>query len=104
MKEKDIIKTVFSFFIIDLIIFSFFALIIAFFIAILINIVFPETNYRIISLLQIIILLVLMYWNYKYRYQGKFKEEDAIKVIEFRYANGEITKQQYEKMKKDLEE
>ena len=103
MKEKDIIKTVFSFFIIDLIIFAMLAGIIGLFIGILIFIVFPEVNFVIINLLQLIILLILMYWNYKHRYQGKFKEENAIKVIKIRYANGDITKKEYEQIKKDLE-
>jgi putative membrane protein len=103
LKEKDIIKTVFSFFIIDLIIFSFFAIIIAFFIAALIKIAFLDTDIGdIFWLLYIIILLVLMYWNYKYRYLNKFKEEDAIKILEIRYAKGEITKKEFEKMKNDL--
>jgi uncharacterized membrane protein len=104
MREKDIIKTIFSFFIIDLIIFAIFAYMIAFFIGLLVNIPFPDTGIKIISLLHIVILLVLMYWDYKYRYQGKFQEEDAIKVIELRYANGEITKKEFEQMKKDLSE
>jgi uncharacterized membrane protein len=102
MKEKDIIKTIFNFFIIDLIIFAIFAYIIAFFVGLLINIPFPDTGIRIISLFHIVILLVLMYWNYKYRYQGKFQEEDAIKVIELRYAKGDISKEEFEQIKKDI--
>ena len=104
MKEKDIIKTIFDFFIIDLIIFAILAGIIAFFIGLLISIPFPDEGIRIISLLHIVILIFLMYWNYKYRYQGKFQEEDAIKVMELRYANGDITKEEFEQMKKDLSE
>ncbi|MCK4364625.1 MAG: hypothetical protein KAW45_01100 [Thermoplasmatales archaeon] len=103
MKEKDIIKTIFSFFIIDLIIFAILAYIIAIFIGLLISIPFPDAGIKIISLFHIVILLVLMYWNYKYRYQGKFQEEDAIKVIELRYATGETTKEEFEQMKKDIE-
>ena len=105
MKEKDIIKTVFSFFIIDMIIFAILAGIIAFFISLLIAGAFPEVDFdfTLVQFLQLIILVILMYWNYKHRYQGKFKQEDAIKVIKLRYANGDITKKEYEQMKKDLE-
>ena len=104
MKEKDIIKTVFRFFVIDMIIFAMLAGIIAFFIGLLIAGAFPEVDFTLVQLLQLIILLILMYWNYKHRYQGKFNEEDAIKVIELRYANGDISKKQFEQMKKDLED
>ena len=102
MKEKDIIKTIFNFFIIDLIIFAVLSFIIAFIIGFLISIPFGEIGSRIISPIFLLLLLVLMYWNYKIRYQNKFKEEDAIKVIELRYANGDITKEEFEQMKKDL--
>jgi len=104
MKEKDIIKTIFSFFIIDLIIFAILSLIIAFIIGFLISILFGEIGSRIVSPIHLLLLLVLMYWNYKMRYQNKFQEEDAIKVIELRYANGDITKKEFEQMKKDLSE
>lgn len=103
MKEKEIIKTVFNFFIIDLIIFGIISFVIAFIIVFFISIPFENIGRETISFIQLILLLIFMFWNYKYRYQSKFKEEDAIKVLKLRYANGDITKEEYEKMKKDLE-
>ena len=102
MKEKDILKTVFNFFIIDLVIFAIFSFLIAFIIAILLNITLGVSR-EFISPIGFVLLLVLMWWNYKYRYEETFKEEDAIKVLELRYAKGKITKEEYKQMKKDLE-
>lgn len=102
MKQNDILKTIFNFFIIDLIIFAIISYLIAFLISFLISIAYEDFGTRIFSLIHILLLIALIYWNYKQRYQSKFKEEDAIKIVEIRYANGEITKAEFEEMKKGL--
>ncbi len=39
----------------------------------------------------------------KCKKEGSKKEEDALEILNIRYAKGEITKEEYEQMKKDLE-
>ncbi len=102
MKEKVIIKTIFNFFIIDLIIFSIIAFIVAFIIGIFIEITLGDIATRITPLLGFVLLLILMLWNYKYRYQNKFGEEDAIELLKIRYAKGDISKEEFEEIKKDI--
>ena len=101
MKEKDIIKTVFDFFIIDLIIFGLLAYLIAFIIVIFFGFI-SERLFNLYPIIAFILLIAFMYGNYKYRYQQR-SEEDAIEVLELRYAKGEITKEKFEQMKKDIE-
>ena len=102
MKEKDIIKTIFNFFIIDLLIFSFIAFIVAFIIGIFIEITLGDAAARLTSLLGYILLFILMFWNYKYRYQNKFGEENAIEVLKIRYAKGAISKEEFKQIKEDI--
>jgi len=102
MKEKDVIKTVFDFFIIDLIIFSFIAGIFTLVIIMVIGIANQELSTRLTPLIAFLILFFLMYSNYKIRYKNKLGRDDAIEVLKLRYANGKITKEEFEQMKKDL--
>ncbi|MBN1280567.1 MAG: SHOCT domain-containing protein [Candidatus Thermoplasmatota archaeon] len=53
-------------------------------------------------LLFFVFVLVLMYWNYKFRYEERIKKSAALETLEVRYAKGEITKERFEEMKKDL--
>lgn len=55
-------------------------------------------------IIAFLLLILLMYWNYKYRYQRKFKEAEAAKILQLRFAKGEITKEEYEQMKKVLDQ
>lgn len=103
MKEKNIIKTVFDFFIIDLIIFALLSYLIAFIIVIVFGFI-SERFVDLYPLVALFFLIILMYGNYKYRYQNKFEEEDVLQVLKLRYANGKITKKEFEQMKKDLGE
>jgi putative membrane protein len=102
MKEKDILKIIFNFFIIDLIIFAIIAFIVAFIIGIFIEIVLGDIATRITSLIGFVILLVLMWWNYKYRYQNRLGEGDALELLKLRYAKGDISKEEFEQIKKDI--
>jgi putative membrane protein len=102
MKEKDILKTIFNFFIIDLIIFALIAFIVALIISIFIEIAFGDIAIRITSSIGFILLLILMWWNYKYRYQNKLGEGDAIELLKLRYAKGDISKEEFEQIKKDI--
>jgi len=102
MKEKDVLKTIFNFFIIDLIIFALIAFIVAFIIGIFIETAFGDFGARITSLLGFILLVVLMWWNYKYRYQNKLGEDDALELLKLRYAKGDISKEEFEQIKKDI--
>lgn len=79
-----------------------FALIIAFIIGILVEIALGDVATRITSLIGFIILAVLVWWNYKFRYQNKLCEADAIELLKLRYAKGEISKEELEQIKKDI--
>ena len=81
MKEKDVLKIIFDFFIIDLIIFAIISFIVAFIIGIFIEIAFGDIGVRITSLIGFILLVVLMWWNYKYRYQNRWGEDDALELL-----------------------
>ena len=102
MKEKDVLKTIFNFFIIDLVIFAIIAFIVAFIIGIFIETAFGDIGTRITSLLGFILLVVLMWWNYRYRYQNKLGEDDALELLKLRYAKGDISKEEFEQIKKDI--
>jgi putative membrane protein len=102
--DDDIIKTVFDFYIIDLIIFSAIAGIFAFLITGTIWLFYTDAPRIILQIVAVLILIVLMYWNYKYRYKKKFKKSRSIEILKNRYAKGEITKEQFEEMKKELEQ
>jgi len=101
MKEKDIIKTIFNFFILDLIIFGLLAYLIAFIIAIFLGLI-DKVLFGFNQIIALGLLILFMYMNYKYRYQNKLKEEDAIEILKVRYAKGEITKEEFEQMKKEI--
>lgn len=58
---------------------------------------------RIITILGFVIFLLLMWSNYHIRYVGKFDIDDAKSILKIRYAEGEISKEQFEQMKKELE-
>jgi len=102
MKEDDVIKTIFNFFIIDLIIFAIIAFIVAFIIGIFIEFALGDIGVRITSFLGFILLIILMWWNYKYRYQKKLGKEDTIELLKLRYAKGDISKEEFEQIKKDI--
>jgi len=102
MKEKDVLKIIFDFFIIDLIIFAIISFIVAFIIGIFIEIAFGDIGVRITSLIGFILLVVLMWWNYKYRYQNRWGEDDALELLKLRYAKGDISKEEFEQIKKDI--
>jgi uncharacterized membrane protein len=44
-----------------------------------------------------------MYWNYKFRYEVRIKKTTALEILKTRYAKGEITKEQFNEMKNDIE-
>ncbi|HKJ31963.1 MAG TPA: SHOCT domain-containing protein [Balneolales bacterium] len=51
----------------------------------------------------IAIIVFLFYWlNQKNAGQSPFKQENALDILKKRYARGEITKEEFERMKKDL--
>jgi len=102
MKEKDVLKIIFDFFIIDLIIFAIISFIVAFIIGIFIEIAFGDIGVRITSLIGFILLVVLMWWNYKYRYQNRWGEDYALELLKLRYAKGDISKEEFEQIKKDI--
>jgi len=101
MKEKDIIKTIFNFFIVDLILFALLSFLISFVIALVLGLI-SEQLINLYPLIAFLFLVLLMYSNYKYRYQNKFKEEDALQVLKIRYAKGNISKEEFEQIKKDI--
>lgn len=54
--------------------------------------------FRLLILLGVI---ALIYWLYK-KATGKSTQESPVEILKKRYANGEITKEQFDGMKKDL--
>jgi len=59
-------------------------------------------NWAIVAaVLGTILLLVVLYYLFRsYGIQGK---KDALEILKERYAKGEITKEEFEEMKKNLE-
>ena len=96
-------KTGFDFYIIDLFIFGAFAGIITLIISGIIWFFFGEIGKELSPIIFFLLLLVLMYWNYKFRYEERIKKTSAFEILKIRYVKGEITKEQFEQMKKDLE-
>lgn len=103
MDEKSIIKTIFNFFIIDAIIFSVISIFIALVFGLFLELFLGDFASRIITILGFVIFLLLMWSNYRIRYVGKFDIDDAKSILKTRYAKGEISKEQFEQMKKELE-
>lgn len=54
----------------------------------------------VLALVVVVILRVLKEHNH---HAGDIRKSDHIDIIKDRYAKGEITKEQYEQLKKDLE-
>jgi len=67
-------------------------------------------NYGLGSLIGLLIILVVLVGIVIYFIKNREKlrqddgEESALEILKKRYAKGEITRQQYEEMKKDLNE
>lgn len=55
-------------------------------------------------LIILVVLIGVVIYFMKNREKLKEYDEAALEILKQRYAKGEITKQQYEEMKKDLEE
>ena len=54
-------------------------------------------------LLWIIIILIIAYFLVKYLKDGNLNlDSDSLEILKRRYAKGEITKKQFEQMKKEL--
>lgn len=104
MSDDDAIKAVFHFYIIDLIIFGVLAYVLALVFFLPLWFYSKEVGRTFYPIIAFLLLILLMYWNYKYRYQKKFKEADATKILQLRFAKGEITKEEFEQMKKILDQ
>jgi len=92
---------VFDFFIIDLIIFAFISYLISIVITLVFGIIYKDI-FDLYPLISFVLLILLMFSNYKYRYKNKFDNKSALQILEFRYANGEINKEEFEEMKNTI--
>ena len=59
------------------------------------------------GLIWIVIIIALVIWFVQYNKKGNNlfnsnREENSFDILNKRYANGEITKEEYDKMKKDI--
>lgn len=55
-------------------------------------------------ILAILFGVVIYFVKNREKLKQDYEEESALEILKKRYAKGEITKQQYEEMKKDLNE
>lgn len=55
-------------------------------------------------ILGIVALILFLRWVFTYGSKETGKEQNALDIIKERYAKGEINKEKYEEMKKDLKE
>jgi putative membrane protein len=63
------------------------------------------TGAIIIGLVLLVLIIVLIYFIFKNSKTGGFDQnsnETPLEILKKRYARGEITKEQFEEMKKDL--
>lgn len=104
MAKDDIIKTVFDFYIVDFIIFGILAGILAVIICGSIWFLLGEIGKTVYPLVFFLLLILLMYWNYKFRYKKKLKKTKVMEILKTRFAKGDITKEQYDEMKKKIEQ
>lgn len=59
------------------------------------------------GLIWIVIIIALVIWFVQYNKKGNIffnsnRKENSLDILNKRYANGEITKEEYDKMKKDI--
>ena len=112
MNGKNVVKTGISLYI-DIMVYLVIAFIVAAVVGSFFNFLF---NFEVsvlrvtVSIVWMIVFIILMYWNFKYRYVKSSTEEtvndspeEPIKALKLRYAKGEITKEEFEQMKKDLD-
>lgn len=60
------------------------------------------------GLLWIVVIIAVVIWFVQYNKKGgnlfgSGKEENSLDILDKRYANGDITKEEFESMKKDLQ-
>ena len=55
-------------------------------------------------ILAVLIGVVIYFMKNRETLREEYEEESALEILKKRYAKGEITKQQFEEMKKDLDE
>jgi uncharacterized membrane protein len=104
MTKDTVMKTGFDFYIIDLFIFGALAGIITLMMSGIIWFFLGEIGKELSPIIFFLSLIVLMYWNYKFRYEERIKKTYAIEILKTRYVKGEITKEQFEEMKKEIEQ
>jgi putative membrane protein len=56
-----------------------------------------------VLLVWLILSLVRMIFGYRHRDFPENSEDEALKILKSRYARGEITKKEFDSMKKDIE-
>ena len=104
MIKDTVMKTGFDFYIIDLLICGAFAGGITMVISGIIWFFLGEIGKELSPIIFFLLLLVLMYWNYKFRYEERIKKTTALEILKTRFAKGEITKEQFKEMKKEIEQ
>jgi len=66
---------------------------------------FPWGGMLIMPILMVCLVILLIYFFRKPRidtYYQPYKQEDALEILKKRYAKGEITREEFEDMKKDI--